>query len=145
MLTNEQVLSIAENLLRLDDFILQTLQCTEGLEWLANFEDKLWEDDLKLIAIMVYTGDLYEDVDTDEYLVCTVEERQDRLIEYAENYYDDIVVKELPSYLIDYVDNEGWVKDHADNLEYDAGEILSSNGVEEDVTVLNTDFYIYSI
>lgn len=143
MLTNKQVLSIATDILFLDDFILGTLVDTTGTDWLANFTTDLHNDDIKLIALMIHTGDIIDDIDTTDYRVLDDLERDEALNDYADNYYQDIILPEIPQYLQWYFDEVSWKSDYLDSL--DSGEALSSNGYESEVTVLDETFYIYEI
>ena len=77
MLSNEQVISIATDILCLDDFLLATLESATGTDWLDGFVKELHEDDLKSIALMMHTGEIYEDLSTDNYKVLTDDEADD--------------------------------------------------------------------
>ena len=53
MLSNEQVISIATDILYLDDFLLATLESATGTDWLDGFTKDLSEDELKSIVLML--------------------------------------------------------------------------------------------
>lgn len=141
MLTNEQVISIATDILFLDEFLLATLESATGTDWLDGFTKDLSEDDLKSIALMMHTGEVYEDLSVDDYKVLTNDEANDAFKQYAQNYYDDIIEPEIPEYLRYYFDEDLWISDYID--ETYRGDALSSDGYEHRYTVLDNTFYIY--
>ena len=142
MLSNEQVLSIANDMLRLDEFLVRTLHDTRGTKWLESFANTLSVDGLADIALMMHTGELYCDLSYDDYLVLDTDDRDVKLEEYAESYYSNIVDPQIPENLRGYMNQEYWIEDFLNN--YDAGEALASDGVEHTYNVLNTEFYIYA-
>ena len=142
MLTNEQVLSLATNILCLDDFVLKTLGNTTGIVWLENFINDLTNADLKLIVLMIYTGDIIENIDTADYQVLDDMEREDALDDYIDDYYLDVVLSDVPKYLHCYLDEEMFKEDYMNTL--DPG-VLSSNGIESEVTIFDETFYIYTV
>ena len=141
MLSNEQVISVATDILYLDDFLLATLESATGTDWLDGFAKDLYEDDLKSIALMLHTGEVYEDLSTDDYKVLTDDEAEDTFKQYAQNYYEDIIEQEIPVYLRRYFDEDAWISDYIN--EADRGEALSSNGNEYEYQLLGQTFYIY--
>ena len=142
MLSNEQVISIATDILCLDDFLLATLESTTGTDWLDGFTKELSEDDLKSIALMMHTDELYEDLSIDDYHVLTDDEADEHLMGYAQNYYEDIIEPEIPFYLKSYFDEDRWISDYIN--EADRGEALSSDGYEHEYQLLGQTFYIYT-
>ena len=141
MLSNEQVISVATDILYLDDFLLATLESATGTDWLDGFAKDLYEDDLKSIALMLHTGEVYEDLSTDDYKVLTDDEAEDTFTQYAQSYYEDIIEQEIPVYLRRYFDEDAWISDYIN--EADRGEALSSNGNEYEYQLLGQTFYIY--
>lgn len=141
MLSNEQVISIATELLNFDEFQLAVLADTEGTDWLDGFTKDLSEDNLKCIALMMHTNEVYEDLSTDDYKVLTDDEADDAIKQYAQNYYDDIIEPEIPEYLRYYFNEESWISDYID--EADRGEALSNDGYEHEYRLLGQTFYIY--
>ena len=141
MLSNEQVISVATDILYLDDFLLATLESATGTDWLDGFAKDLSDDDLKSIALMLHTGEVYEDLSTDDYKVLTDDEAEDTFKQYAQNYYEDIIEQEIPVYLRRYFDEDAWISDYIN--EADRGEALSSNGNEYEYQLLGQTFYIY--
>lgn len=141
MLSNEQILSIATDILYLDDFLLATLESATGTNWLDGFAKELHEDDLKSIALMMHTGEIYEDLSTDNYKVLTDDEADDAIYQYAQNYYNDIIEPEIPEYLRRYFDEDLWISDYID--EADRSDVLSSDGREHEYQLLGQTFYIY--
>ena len=141
MLSNEQVISVATGILYLDDFLLATLESATGTDWLDGFAKDLSDDDLKSIALMLHTGEVYEDLSTDDYKVLTDDEAEDTFKQYAQNYYEDIIEQEIPVYLRRYFDEDAWLFDYI--YEADRGEALSSNGNEYEYQLLGQTFYIY--
>ena len=142
MLSNEQVISIATDILALDDFLLATLESATGTDWLEGFAKELSEDDLKSIALMMHTDEVYGDLYTDDYKVLTDDEADDAFKQYAQNYYDDIIEQEIPEYLRHYFDEDAWISDYM--IEAYRGETLSTDGYEHEHTILNQTFYIYA-
>lgn len=141
MLSNEQVISIATDILFLDDFLLAALESATGTDWLNGFTKDLSEDDLKSIALMMHTGEIYEDLSTDNYKVLTDDEADDAIYQYAQNYYNDIIEPEIPEYLRRYFDEDLWISDYiADAYR---GEALSADGYEHEYRLLGQIFYIY--
>ena len=141
MLSNEQILSIATDILFLDDFLLATLESATGTDWLDGFTKDLSEDDLKSIALMMHTGEVYDDLTTAEYKVLTDDEANDAFKQYAQNYYDDIIEPEIPEYLRYYFNEDLWISDYIN--ETDRGDELSINGSEYAYKLLGQTFYIY--
>ena len=141
MLSNEQVISIATDILYLDDFLLATLESATGTEWLDGFTKDLSEDELKSIVLMMHTGEVYEDLYEDDYKVLTDDEAEDAFREYAQNYYDDIIEPEIPEYLRRYFDEDLWISDYID--EANRGDALSADGSEHEYQLLGQTFYIY--
>lgn len=142
MLSNEQVISVATDILYLDDFLLTTLESATGTDWLDGFAKELSEDDLKSIALMMHTDEVYDDFSDDDYLVLTDDEAEDAFKQYAQNYYDDIIESEIPLYLKSYFDEDRWISDYID--EASRGEALSSDGYEHEYQLLGQTFYIYA-
>ena len=142
MLSNEQVISIATDILALDDFLLATLESATGTDWLEGFAKELSEDDLKSIALMMHTGEVYDDLSIDDYKVLTDDEADEHLRNYANFYYIDIVEPEIPEYLRSYFDEDAWISDYI--AEADRGETLSTNGNEYEYQLLGQTFYIYA-
>ena len=142
MLSNEQVISIATDILCLDDFLLATLEFATGTDWLDGFTNELSEDDLKSIALMMHTNEVCEDLSIDDYKVLTDDEADDTLKAYAQNYYDDIIESEIPLYLKSYFDEYRWISDYI--AEANRGEALSSDGYEHEYQLLGQTFYIYT-
>ena len=141
MLSNEQVISIATDILYLDDFLLAILESTTGTDWLNGFTKDLSEDDLKSIALMMHTGEVYEDLSTDNYKVLTDDEADDAIYQYAQNYYNDIIEPEIPEYLRRYFDEDLWISDYIADVY--RGNALSSDGHEHEYRLLGQFFYIY--
>ena len=141
MLTNEQVISIATDILFLDDFLLATLESATGTDWLDGFTKDLYNDDLKSIALMMHTGEIYEDLSADDYKVLTDDEADDAIKQYAQNYYDDIIESEIPQYLRRYFDEDLWISDYIEDVY--RGEALSADGSEHEYRLLGQIFYIY--
>ena len=141
MLSNEQVISVATDILYLDDFLLATLESATGTDWLDGFAKDLSDDDLKSIALMLHTGEVYDDLPTDDYKVLTDDEAEDTFTQYAQSYYEDIIEQEIPVYLRRYFDEDAWISDYIN--EADRGEALSSNGNEYEYQLLGQTFYIY--
>lgn len=141
MLSNEQVISIATDILYLDDFLLATLESATGTEWLYGFTKDLSEDDLKSIVLMMHTDEVYEDLSTDNYRVLTDDEADDAINQYAQNYYNDIIEPEIPEYLRYYFDEDLWISEYIDDAY--RGDALSADGYEHEYKLLNNIFYIY--
>lgn len=141
MLSNEQILSIATDILFLDDFLLATLESATGTDWLDGFAKELHEDDLKSIALMMHTGEIYEDLSTDNYKVLTDYEADDAIYQYAQNYYNDIIEPEIPEYLRRYFDEDLWISDYIADVY--RGNALSSDGYEHEYRLLGQIFYVY--
>ena len=141
MLSNEQVLSIATDILFLDDFLLATLESATGTDWLVGFAKELHEDDLKSIALMMHTGEIYEDLSTDNYKVLTDDEADDAIYQYTQNYYNDIIEPEIPEYLRRYFDEDLWISDYIADVY--RGNALSADGHEHEYRLLGQIFYIY--
>ena len=141
MLSNEQVISIATDILCLDDFLLATLESATGTDWLDGFAKELHEDDLKSIALMMHTGEIYEDLSTDNYKVLTDDEADDAIYQYAQNYYNDIIEPEIPEYLRRYFDQDLWISDYIADVY--RGNALSADGYEHEYRLLGQTFYIY--
>lgn len=141
MLSNEQILSIATDILFLDDFLLAALESATGTDWLVGFAKELHEDDLKSIALMMHTGEIYEDLSTDNYKVLTDDEADDAIYQYAQNYYNDIIEPEIPEYLRRYFDENLWISDYIADVY--RGNALSSDGYEHEYRLLGQTFYIY--
>lgn len=141
MLSNEQVISIATDILYLDDFLLATLESTTGIDWLNGFTKDLHEDELKDIALMMHTGEVHEDLSTDNYKVLTDDEAEDTIKQYAQNYYNDVIEPEIPLYLKSYFNKDAWIEDYiADTYRSD---VLSNDGREHEYQLLGQTFYIY--
>lgn len=143
MLTNEQVLSIAEKILFLDEFQLATLQDTEGIQWLEPFKSDLFEHDCEMMALMIHTGETYDNLPDDDYVVYDIYDRDDALKEYAQNYYEDIISPEIPYHLQGYFDEELWMDDFIKEL--DPAEALSVDAEEHQINLFKTTYYIYKI
>lgn len=141
MLSNEQILSIATDILFLDDFLLATLESATGTDWLDGFTKDLYNDDLKSIALMMHTGEIYEDLSADDYKVLTDDEADDAIKQCAQNYYDDIIEPEIPQYLQRYFDEDLWISDYIEDVY--RGEALSADGHEHEYRLLGQIFYIY--
>jgi len=82
---------------------------------------------------------------SEEYLVCTDSEADDKLDDKLDDsldsYIDDCILPQLPKHLQYYFDNEAWKRDEKYN---GRGHYLSSyDGKEEEVYVNRADYYIY--
>ena len=142
MLSNEQVISIATELLNFDEFQLAVLADTEGTDWLDNFHQSLDHEELRDIALMMHTGETFEELSADDYFVYDCDEAYDAFKQYAQNYYEDIIEPEIPEYLRYYFDEESWISDYINDV--DRGNVLSSDGYEHEYQLLGQTFYIYA-
>lgn len=142
MLSNEQVISIATELLNLDEFILAVLEDVEDEEWLDQYSEELNDNDRKMIALMMHTDELYEDLSDDDYLVLDDAEAEEAMEDYATNYCDDIILPEIPQHLQYYFDSDSWIADFINDA--DRGECLSTDLYEYAFEVLGTTYYIYA-
>lgn len=143
MLTNKQVLSIAEGILYLDDFKLATLQDTKGTDWLEAFKSDLSDDDCKIITLMMHTEETYNDLSIDDYKIYDTYERDDALKEYAENYLYEIILPDIPHHLQYYFDEESWKEDFIEDTS--AADALSCGGYEYEIQLFDEIYYIYRV
>ena len=142
MLSNEQVISIATDILCLDDFLLATLESATGTDWLDGFAEDLSDDDLKSIVLMMHTNEVYEDLSTDDYKVLIEDEVDDVIKQYAQNYYNEIIEPEIPKYLRQYFNEDAFISDYIADVY--RGDVLSPDGYEHEYRLLNYTFYIYA-
>ena len=80
---------------------------------------------------------------SNDYLVLTDEEAEDRWDESMDSYIEECILPELPKHLQFYFDSEKWKKDAS----YDGrGHCLASyDGEEHEEEVNGTTYYIYRI
>lgn len=115
---------------------VEEIEGTEELPITVNF---LIYCQNNLTEIEPYDVDDY----SNNYLVLTDEEANDKWEEYLENYIEDCILPELPKHLQNYFDTERW----KDDAKYDGrGHSLSSyDGNEYEEEVNGTTYYIYRI
>lgn len=78
-----------------------------------------------------------------EYLVCTDSEADEKWNDSLDNYIEDCILPEIPKYLQDYFDTEKWKID----AKYDGrGHSLSSyDGDEKEMSINGETYYIYRL
>lgn len=111
------------------------------------------ETNERIQALMLHTGDTEADNYTEgyneqtiehdgaEYLVVTDSEADDMWEESLDNYIDECILPELPEWVQNYFDDEGWKSD----ARHDGrGNSLSSyDGFENEENFEGTTYYIY--
>lgn len=121
----------------------------ESDEWQNFLDDVEGTEELPIIAnFLVYCQnnltevEAYEDYSND-YLVLTDDEADERWEESLDSYIDDCILPELPGNLQNYFDSEKW----KNNAKYDGrGHSLSSyDGNEYEEKVNGTMYFIYRI
>lgn len=148
-MTTEQINSIIASHELGNEYFVWQMQCAEDMdsdERLEAFfkEQNFNEEDEKVFALMEYTGDNWEeaetDYDSDNYKVLTDDEADDLLDKRLDEYIDDNILCTIDSAYHMYFDRDAWKTDNED----DRGAWLNyRNGSEEEETINETTYYIY--
>lgn len=89
------------------------------------------------------TNDCNFEYGSNEYLVCTDSEADERWDESLDNYIEELILPEIPKYYQRYFNEEAWKSD----ARHDGrGHCLSSyDGDENEERINGTTYYIYRI
>ena len=151
MLDNEQLESIYERF-ELTKFYFTWQMQEDGDNSIAAFMTEYIEEGLygsevyeKVLALMVNNGINFSDaedlIDDEEYFVLTDDEADTMARYYGYNYFDDIILPEVPEYLHRYIDQDSWVEDYLQDGR--GGIIARYDGVECTQEINSTTYYIY--
>ena len=154
-MTAEQLKSIIEYKdLDAEFFTFQMSDCDESMDEETRlntfFEnvilDDVYEWEEKIIALMEHTGEEYSEceshIDLDRYRVYTDSEANDALDEALDSYCEEHILSQIPSYLHQYFDAEGWKDDNSSDKGHYLGQ---SDGDEHEETINGNTYYIYKI
>lgn len=99
----------------------------------------------KILALMVNNCINFDGaeslIDGEEYFVLADDEADTMAREYGYNYFDDIILSEVPEHLQRYIDQDSWVEDYIQN---GRGNIIARyDGVEDIQEINGTTYYIY--
>jgi len=129
-------------------------QCSEEAAEIVN--DAFGADAEKIVALALHLEIDFEDAQnilvpsydnclleygSQEYLVCTDSEADEKWDAELENYIDECILPEIPNAYRNYFDNDAW---KSDAMHDGRGHALNRyNGSEDEQTVNGTTFYIY--
>ena len=151
MLDNEQLESVYERFKLMKFYFTWQMQEHDDSS-ITTFMEEYIEEALygsesyeKILALMVNNGINFDDaeslIDGDEYLVLTDDEADTMAREDGYNYFDDIILSEVPEFIHRYIDQDSWVEDY---LQDGRGNIIARyDGVEDTQEINNTTYYIY--
>ena len=135
-------------------FLFQMEDCDESMyedARLLSFYENVILDDVdqyeeKILALMEHTGEEYYECEThldlDRYRVYTDREANDALDQALDEYCEEHILSQVPSYLHQYFDVEEWKSDNSSDRGHYLGQ---SDDDEHEETINSTTYYIYKI
>lgn len=130
-----------------ESYIFEGDETEEWENFLADIEDT--EEPPIISNFLTYCQnnltevEAYEDDYSNDYLVLTDEEADDRWEESMDSYIEECILPELPKNLRYYFDSEKWKKDAS--FDGRGHSLASYDGEEHEEKVNGTTYYIYRI